>query len=45
MKMFPGLRHPADADALPAEFAAWAFQFERVENEARAEVAKRAQKG
>lgn len=45
MKMFPGLRHPDDAENLPAEFVAWAFEFERVENEAKAEVQKKAQKG
>lgn len=45
MKMFPGLRHPDDAEALPAGFVAWAFEFERVENEARAEVQKQASRG
>jgi len=44
MKMFPGLDHPDKADALPAEFVSWAFEFERVEHEARAEVQKKAQK-
>jgi hypothetical protein len=44
MKMFPGLRHPDDVDALPAEFVGWAFEFERVENEAKAEAQKAAQK-
>lgn len=44
MKMF-NLTHPDQVDALPAEFVAWAFEFERVETEARAELTKQAQKG
>lgn len=45
MKMFPGLSHPDQVDELPAEFVSWAFEFERVENEAKAEAQKKAQKG
>ena len=44
MKMFH-LTHPDQVDALPADFVSWAFEFERVETEARQELAKRAQKG
>lgn len=43
MKMFPGLT-PADIDELPAAFVPWAFEFDRVENEARAEAQKEAQR-
>lgn len=45
MKMFPGLSHPDQVDELPAVFVSWAFEFERIETEVRAEAEKAARKG
>lgn len=39
MKLF-GLHHPDQADELPSGFAMWAFEFQRVEQEAQAELQK-----
>lgn len=37
MRVFPGIDHPAGVNRLPASFAAWALQFDRIEREVEAE--------